>query len=126
VCVVLYDDCVGCRRCIRRSVDDCSAVHVSPIGRECVVSLVVISGVSAANGETAADDRAEYDEEDDPTRDVCARTVAVAVVTAVVTRARAHRDERSNHQHNQQRQSLRRRRHGRESEERRDEIRGLS
>jgi len=68
----------------------------------------VISGVSAANGETAADDRAEYDEEDDPTSDVRARTVAVAVVAAVVTRTRAHRHKRRNEHHNQQQQSLQR------------------
>jgi len=54
----------------------------------------VIAGMGAAYCETAADESAEYDEEDDPAGNSgTGAVVAVAVVTAVVTSTGRHSKE---------------------------------
>jgi len=89
----LYNDGSWLRCVCGLLVDDGSTVHVSPVWRECVVSVIVITGVCTAYRETTADNGAEYDQEDDPTGN--GRTsVVTTVVGAVVTCARVDGDER--------------------------------
>jgi len=99
MCVVVFVPCLyddgWCGIC-RSGLNDRAVSSVrSPIRRQSVVSLIVIAGVSTADGEAAADESSEYDEKDDPAGNLIAGALAVAVVVTIGARTQGCGDDQS-------------------------------